>query len=66
MAKLVVQFNRKMNAILQEMADRKGTTKIDILRRAVALYKYLNNEVKQGNKVAWTRGDEILAEIVLP
>ena len=66
MPKLTVQFSRKMNEILGDLADKKGTTKVDILRRAVALYKYLSNEVKLGNRVAWTRGDQIVAEIVLP
>ena len=42
---LTVEFNDAMNDILQEMADKKGCTKIETLRRAVAPYKYISNEL---------------------
>lgn len=66
MPKLVVQFNGRMDSILGVLADKKGTTKVDVLRRAVALYRYLSNEVKMGGRVAFTKGDDILAYINLP
>ena len=72
MPTLPIQFNRKMTAILQEMADRKGTTKVDILRRAVAVYKYITNELhcrRQGDrpkKLVIRKGETILKEIVVP
>jgi len=72
MPTLVIEFNRKMNDILQQMADEKGTTKVDIIRRAVALYKYLTNELacrRKGDtpkKLVIRRGDLILKEVVLP
>jgi hypothetical protein len=68
MPKLTVEFNDKMNDILEQLADEKGTTKVDVLRRAVALYKYLDGEQKDGGnkKVSITQNDNILKDIVLP
>lgn len=68
MAKLTVEFNDKMNETLEQLADEKKTTKVDVLRRAVALYKYLDEEQKQGGnkRVSITQNDNILKDIVLP
>ncbi len=67
MPKLTVEFNDKMNATLEQLAEEKGTTKVDVLRRAVALYKYLDAEQQGGNKkVSITENDNILKDIVLP
>jgi len=70
---LTVEFNRKMNDILQEMADKKGCPKVDILRRAVAVYKYITNELhcrRAGDPVKKlvirNKEDVILKEIVVP
>lgn len=65
MPKLTVEFNDKMNDILEQLAEEKGTTKVDVLRRAVALYKYLDSEQKDG-KVSITQGNKIVKDIVLP
>ncbi|MGA7078636.1 MAG: hypothetical protein WBQ43_05600 [Terriglobales bacterium] len=65
MPKLTVEFNDKMNAILEQLAEEKGTTKVDVLRRAVALYKYLDAEQKDG-RVSITRDNTIVKDIVLP
>lgn len=67
MPKLTVEFNDKMNETLEQLAEEKGTTKVDVLRRAVALYKYLDGEQKEpGKKVSITQDDNILKDIVLP
>jgi predicted transcriptional regulator len=64
MPKLTVEFNDKMNDILEQLADEKGTTKVDVLRRAVALYKYLDGEKKDG-KISITQDNKV-KDIVLP
>jgi predicted transcriptional regulator len=68
MAKLTVEFNDKMNETLEQLAEEKKTTKVDVLRRAVALYKYLDEEQNQGDnkRVSITQNDNILKDIVLP
>ena len=66
MPKLTIEFNPKMNEILGDLADERGTTKVDILRRAVALYKFLDLEQKAGNRISVTRGEKIMKDIVMP
>ena len=65
MPKLTVEFNDKMNDILEQLADEKGTTKVDVLRRAVALYKYLDGEKKDG-KITLAQDDDKKKDVVLP
>jgi hypothetical protein len=56
-----------MNTILEDLANEKETTKVDVLRRAVALYKYLDSEQKdETNKVSITRDGKAVKDIVLP
>ena len=67
MPKLTIEFSDKMNEILEELANEKETTKVDVLRRAVALYKYLDSEQKdESNKVSITRDGKAVKDIVLP
>ncbi len=68
MPKLTVEFNDKMNGILEQLADEKGATKVDVLRRAVALYKYLDSEQSQDDstRLSITRDGKALKDIVVP
>ena len=68
MSKLTVEFNSKMDEILADLAEDKGTTKADVLRRAVALYKYIDSQLSPENRrhLAITEDDRIVKEIVVP
>ncbi len=68
MAKLTVEFNAKMDEILTELATEKGTSKTEVLRRAVALYRYLTKESESGKKVLISDSTKEIKEkeIVLP
>ena len=68
MAKLTVEFNDKMNDILEKLAEEKGTSKVDVLRRAVALYRYLDSEQNEdeNQKVSITKNNKVVKDIVLP
>ena len=68
MAKMSVEFNDQVTDMLEELARREGRTKVEILRRALGIYKYLDDEVRQdqehGRKVAITDKDHrVLTEI---
>ena len=45
MAKLTVQFSEEGTRALEELAQRNRTTKTDVLRRALALLKYVEEEL---------------------
>ena len=67
MPKLTIEFSPKMNEILEQLANEKETTKVDVLRRAVALYKYLDSEQQDESKrVSITQDGKAVKNIVLP
>lgn len=66
MAKLTVQFANKISKMIKEKAKEKGITQTELLRRAIALFMYLDKETSDGNQhVSITKGDEIIKDIVL-
>lgn len=67
MPKLTLEFNDRMNHILQDLAARDDTSKVEVLRRALALYKYVVEETEKGDKrgLAIVDDDKIVKEIVL-
>ena len=69
MPKLTVQFDNKINKMLKELAERKGTTKVDIIRRALTTYKCLDDEtIDQDRRVSVTSvaTDKIIKDVILP
>ena len=67
MARLTVQFPEATSQMLAELSERDEVTKTEVLRRAIALYKYLENETRDGKrKVAIAdENDRVVKEIVL-
>jgi hypothetical protein len=68
MARLTVQFPERTSKILEELSEDSQVTKTEVLRRALALYKYLDEEVRKGKgkKLAIAdENDKILKEIAL-
>ncbi len=69
MPKLTIKFDDKINKILVDLAQRKDTTKVDIIRRALATYKYLDDETHEGDKrvsVTSAKEDKIIKDVILP
>ncbi|WP_218079441.1 hypothetical protein [Anthocerotibacter panamensis] len=55
-----------MTQVLETLAEAHDTSKVEILRRAIAVYNFLENETTTGNrKVVIAEGDRIIKEIVL-
>lgn len=67
MARLTVQFPEQTSAILTELAARDEMSKTEVLRRALALYRYLEKETRDGkHSLAITDEDgKIVKEIVI-
>lgn len=67
MPRLSVQFSASLNKMLKELAKEKGTTKTEILRRALATYKYLDDETKDGDSRIAIRStkDNSIKDVVL-
>ena len=45
MPRLTIEFPDQVNDILKDLAEKDGTSKVDILRRSLALYNYAHREV---------------------
>ena len=68
MPKLTVQFGDQMSRMLKELAAEKGTTQTEIIRRALATYKYLSDETKDDDKrvSVTSKTDKTIRDIILP
>ena len=65
MPKLTLELNDRINSMLQELADKEGTSKVDVIRSALALFKYVDQEVGKGpnRSLAIVEDGDILKEI---
>ena len=69
MARYTIDFGPDFDQLLESLAEKKGSTKAEIIRRAVASYSYLDKQVgaETGNKVSVTnQDDEVLKDVILP
>ena len=67
MPRLTVEFPEQVDEILKDLAKKGQTSKVDVIRRALALYNYVDREVKEKDlKLSVIdRSDKVLKEIVL-
>ena len=49
--KLTVNLSEEVVAILRDLASREGTTMTEVLRRAIAVQKYLTDEQAAGKNI---------------
>jgi hypothetical protein len=62
-----LEIDDDFNKTIAKAADRKGVSKGEYIKRALAVYLYLQDHVNAGFKVAvLTKGDEITKEVTLP
>lgn len=61
------QFDSRLSSILAKLAKEKGTTKNEILRRAVATYDFLEKEIKEDKTISVTTKDnQIVKQLIIP
>ncbi len=71
MTRMTLDLTEEVDELLKELAKKKGTTKAEVLRRAIGLYNYLVMQLegngKTGTKVSiTTQDDTVLKDLVLP
>ncbi len=66
MPRMTVEFPREANEMLKDLAEKGQTSKVDVIRRALALYNYVQREVKEKDRRLLITGsdDEAIKEIV--
>ena len=68
MARFTIDTDQQFDQNLNDLVNMTGGTKADVLRKAVATYKYLKTEDQQPeNKVSITNKDnDVLKDVILP
>lgn len=67
MARFTIDLSGDFEEKLSGLAEGKGTTKAEILKRALVTYSVLDREAKKdGQAVSITREGEVVKEIILP
>ena len=66
MPRMTVEFPDEANEMLRDLAKKGQTSKVDVIRRALALYNYVQREVKEKDRRLLITGsdDEAIKEIV--
>lgn len=63
--RLNLVITKQLDAMLEKLADEKGTNKSEILRKALALYELANDAKAHGNKMGIVSKDrQVLTEII--
>ena len=50
MPRLTIEFSENVNEILKDLAKKDQITKVDVIRRSLALFDFIHKEVVEGNK----------------
>jgi hypothetical protein len=67
MPRYTIDIDENFDKVLNELVNTTdSTTKADVIRRAVASYKYLKDNTAEGQKVSIVGKDNQKKEIILP
>ncbi len=68
MRRLTIQLSERLDQILENLAKKNNTTKVDVLRRSIALMEYVNRELEsdpERKQLSITKDGQIEKDIVL-
>jgi hypothetical protein len=68
MARFTIDTDQQFDQNLNDLVNMTGGTKADVIRKALATYKYLKTEDQQPqNKVSITNADnQVVKDVILP
>lgn len=69
MPRYTIDMSEEFERVLKEMAEKKGVPRSEIIRNAIASYRYLteNASTDKDRKVSITNGeDRVIKDVVLP
>jgi ribbon-helix-helix CopG family protein len=65
MKKTTLELTGDLDEMLEALSKSQGASKGEVIKRALALLKYLEEQQNEGNKVAITdKNDRVVQEIV--
>ncbi len=59
-----LDLNREMKEVLDELSDVEGVSQAEILRRAIALFRYAKKGEKKGQSLAMVQDEQIKSILV--
>ncbi len=65
MAKYTLQMNDKLEALLDELAEKEGISKAQVIRRSLTLLKLAEDQQESGFQLAFAKDGQVAREIVL-
>ena len=64
--RLTIQISDRLEEILDQLAKEDGIPKAQVIRRAIAVLKFLEDEKRNGNKITISSHDDrVLKELVV-
>lgn len=68
MPRMTIEFSKQVDDLLKELAKKNNTTRVEVLRRALSLYDYVEKETskEQNRRLSITDEDKIIKDIILP
>ncbi len=65
MAKYTLQMNDKLEELLEELAEKEGISKAQVIRRSLTLLKLAEEQIENGYQLALTKEGQVSKEILL-
>jgi Ribbon-helix-helix protein, copG family len=65
MPKYTLQMNDKLELLLDELAEKEGISKAQVIRRSLTLLKLAEDQKENGYQLALTKDGQVSREIVL-
>lgn len=64
MTRMNIRLTEKQKRSLEEMEDKLGTTKADVIRRSLSLLAVAIRELEQQNSIAVAKNGKVVKEII--
>jgi predicted transcriptional regulator len=65
MAKYTIEMNQKLESVLDNLAEKEGVSKAQVIRRALTLLNLAEEQGEQGYALAFTKNGEVTREVLL-
>lgn len=65
MPKYTLQMNDKLEAVLDELAEKEGISKAQVLRRSLTLLKLAEDQKDEGYSLALAKDGKVAREIIV-
>jgi predicted DNA-binding protein len=65
LVRLSINLSTETAETLKALAERKGVTITEGIRRAIIIWKFMEDEISQGNQIAVIQKDETIRKVLM-